>query len=148
MTLCRITVPPASVVRLVSAVDPPTAALNVVAPEALTTKAYPPSTVPVKLTADPAMVASAPTLTLPAWDCAPVVVTFAFRLMDSAATDKVPGTEIAFNETTSVPPPPSTEMFVIPSLSVVPIVKLSSFPPRLTVRVVMLARVAILTSAH
>ena len=66
MTLCRLTVPPASVVRLVRGVVPPTTALNVVAPEALTTKAYPPSTVPVKLTADPEMVALAPRLTLPA----------------------------------------------------------------------------------
>ena len=48
VTLCNDTVPPASVVKLVSAVAPPTAAPNTVAPEELTTSVLAPSTVPLK----------------------------------------------------------------------------------------------------
>ena len=56
-----LTVPPVLVVRLLKAVLPPTLALNKVAPVVSTARAWPPLTVPVKVTSpEPVLTMVAP----------------------------------------------------------------------------------------
>ena len=65
LTFFSVTVPAASVVRLVSALLPPTAWAKVLSPLSLTVRAEAPFTVPLKLTATPVTaVFAAPRVTL------------------------------------------------------------------------------------
>ena len=68
-------------VRLVSAVDPPTAALNNVAPVELTASVLAPSTGLPKLTAEPESVVLLPIVTLPVYACVPPVVIVAVLIV-------------------------------------------------------------------
>ena len=63
VTDCRLDVPPAFVVRLASAVAPPTTPPNVVAPDALTVRLWGPSTAAANMTADAVTVRLFPMVT-------------------------------------------------------------------------------------
>jgi hypothetical protein len=108
-----VTLPGASVVRLVSAVPPPTMPPNNVLPESLTMSARAPFTVPRNSISAPVSVVSAPSVTASLYDCA-----FVVRMLPPLMAVVPPASVVRLSSAARPPTAPPNVVTPLPAFTV------------------------------